>query len=176
MQLVLVLVVVLALALAYWLRLSGRAAQRQAGLPPAARVIYSDTGAWERPVKPLFSPRYRLTGKPDYIVRDEAGVVIPIEVKPNRRAPQPRPADVMQLLAYGILIEDEWGTKPGYGLLNYRDEVFRVEFSPALRAEFFAILAEMRRARRAANVPRSHDEPARCHSCGLRGACADKLV
>ncbi|MFQ6059504.1 MAG: hypothetical protein ACE5MB_11570 [Anaerolineae bacterium] len=64
-----------------------RAQRREAGLP-AGRVVYADTGAWAGCEKPLFSRRYRLTGKPDYLV-EERGQVIPIEVKPSRAAPAP---------------------------------------------------------------------------------------
>jgi CRISPR-associated exonuclease Cas4 len=120
--------------------------------------VYADTGAWQRVEKPLFSRRYRLTGKPDYIVQDEMGAMIPIEVKPNRAARQPRHSDTMQLMAYGILVEEKFGQRPEYGLLKYRDEVFEIAFTEDLRAEFFQILQEMRAARRARNVARSHED------------------
>ena len=35
----------------------------------------------------------------------------------------------MQLMAYGILVEQEFGTRPEYGLLKYHDEVFEIEFT-----------------------------------------------
>ncbi len=167
--------IVLALAVAFWLWRAGRAAQARAGVPVNARVIYSDTGAWTRLEKPLFARRYRLTGKPDYIVRDETGATIPIEVKPTRRAAQPRPADVMQLMAYGILIEEQFGAPPAYGLLKYRADVFRVEFTDALRAEFFETLREMRAARGARNVARNHADAVKCKYCGYRDACGEAL-
>ena len=134
--------------------------------------MYSDTGAWQRVEKPLFSRRYRLTGKPDYIMQDETGATIPIEVKPNRTRLRPRYADTMQLMAYGVLIEEKYGTRPEYGLLKYRDQVFRIEFTEELHDEFIAILDEMQRDRQAAgNVPRSHDNPMICKYCGYRDAC-----
>lgn len=176
MELVLVFVILVALAAAFWLRQTGRAAQTRAGVPTNARVVYSDTGAWERVEKPLFSRRYQLTGKPDYIVGDEAGAMIPIEVKPNRNLSQPRHSDMMQLMAYGILVEEKFGARPDYGLLKYREQVFQIEFTVELRAEFFEILQEMRIARGAANVPRSHDDPTICKYCGYRDECDERLV
>src|SRR5436190_9602441 len=128
MEIFLVLVLLGAIIAAFLLRQSGRAEQARTGLPIDARVVYSDTGAWERVEKPLYSRRYRLTGKPDYIVRDETGAMIPIEVKPNRNARGPRHSDTMQLMAYGILIEEKFGVRPEYGLLKYRDDVFRIQF------------------------------------------------
>jgi CRISPR-associated exonuclease Cas4 len=175
MELVLVVIILVALAAALFLRRSGRAQKADAGIPVDAQVVYSDTGAWERVEKPLFSRRYRLTGKPDYIVRDEAGGLVPIEVKPNRTAPEPRLSDAMQLMAYGVLIEERFGERPEYGLLKYRDRVLRVEFSEELREEFLEVLAEMRAARRALNVPRSHDDPTICKYCGYRDECDEKL-
>src|SRR5687768_1344609 len=122
MEILLIIIILLALIAALILRRTGRAAQVQAGLPVNARVVYSDTGAWERVEKPLFSRKYRLTGKPDYIVQEETGAMIPIEVKPTRTASEPRASDTMQLMAYGILVEQEFGARPEYGLLKYRDQ------------------------------------------------------
>ncbi len=176
MEFVLVLVIVLAVVGAFFLRQRGRAAQAQTGLPIDARVVYSDTGAWQRVEKALFSRRFRLTGKPDYIVQDETGAMIPIEVKPNRTAPQPRHSDTMQLMAYGILVEEKFRVRPAYGLLKYRDEVFQIAFTDELRAEFFEILQEMRAARRAKHVARSHDDPTKCRYCGYRQECDERLT
>ena len=74
--------VLLALALAgagLWLLWRARAQRRQAGLP-AGRLVYVDTGAWNRCERPMFSNQYRLTGRPDYLVTGREGV-IPVEVK-----------------------------------------------------------------------------------------------
>ena len=158
----------LALIAAFFLRRTGRSEQAQAGIPIDSRVVYSDTGAWQRVEKPLFSQRYRLTGKPDYIIEDETGAMIPIEIKPNRTGSQPRQSDTMQLMAYGVLIEEKFDGRPEYGLLKYRDMVFRIEFTDELRHEFFEILADMRHARGMSNVPRSHDDPIICRYCGYR--------
>lgn len=176
MEIVLALILFFALVAAFYLRRTGRAVKARAGLPIAARVVYSDTGAWQRVEKPLFSRKYRLTGKPDYIVRDESGALIPIEVKPTRTASEPRASDTMQLMAYGVLVEQEFGARPTYGLLKYRDHVFQIDFTDDLRAEFFETLQDMRADRRAANVPRSHDDPARCRHCGYREECSERLI
>ena len=56
-----------------------RRLHEQTGLPQG-RVIYADTGAWNRCEKPLFSRRYLLTGRPDYLVED-GRARIPVEVK-----------------------------------------------------------------------------------------------
>lgn len=177
---------VLALFAALVLFALARAQREQTGLPAAARIVYADTGAWEKVERPLFSRRYALTGKPDYIVEveDPALVsgdnrsIIPVEVKPNRTAPQPRESDVMQLAAYGLLIEETLGqgrAAPPYGLLKYRDAVFQIDFTDELRARLIDVMDALRRAASQEDVARSHAEPPRCRACGYRAECGQAL-
>ncbi len=168
---VLAIFALVAAALARWF--AGRM-QARSGLPVGARVVFSDTGAWQNVPKPLFSRRYQLTGKPDYIVESN-GVFIPVEVKPNRRALEPLPWDVMQLAAYGLLVEEEYGVRPPYGLLKYRDLLLEVQFTDDLREELLQVLELMRADLESADVARSHEEPSRCRACGYRGACGQAL-
>ncbi|MDE3088452.1 MAG: Dna2/Cas4 domain-containing protein [Chloroflexota bacterium] len=154
-----------------------RAQREQTGLPANARIVYADTGAWKKVEQALFSRRYALTGKPDYIV-ENGDAIIPVEVKPNRVAPAPRESDVMQLAAYGLLIEETWGqgrAAPPYGLLKYRDTVFQIDFTGDLRAELIDLMDAMRRDLAADDVARSHTEPRRCRACGYRAECGQIL-
>ncbi|MBI5304337.1 MAG: CRISPR-associated protein Cas4 [Chloroflexi bacterium] len=166
--------VVIALLAAFVVRIAARTQRAQTGLPFGARVVYADTGAWEKVERPLFSRRYALTGKPDYIVTHN-GAVIPIEVKPNRRASAPRESDVLQLAAYGLLIEETQRVAPPYGLLKYRDAVFQVDFTDALRAQLLAVMDAMRADLDARDVPRHHVESFRCRACGYREECGQAL-
>lgn len=168
---ILFLAVVLAAAASLWVGLRLRL---RAGVPIRARVVSSDTGGWRQVDKPLFSQRYLLTGKPDYVVEAD-GALIPIEVKPNRVAAEPRSSDIMQLAAYGLLVEDKYGTRPAYGLLKYRDAVFQVEFTDQLRQDVIQVLAEMRQDLPAEDVCRSHADARRCNACGYRSACGQDL-
>lgn len=149
-------------------------AQRASGLP-AGRVVYTDTGGWGRPEKPLFSQRLQLTGKPDYLVREGAGYV-PVEVK-SGRAPVSGPyaAHVYQLAAYCALIAEAYGRRPAYGLIKYTDEILRVDFTPVLEAELLELLEEMRADADAEDVSRSHSSAARCRACGFREVCEESL-
>ncbi len=168
-----ILFVVVLLA-AILLFIASRKTRERTGLPFNARIVYSDTGAWEKVEKPLFSRRYLLTGKPDYIVEDD-GATIPIEVKPNRVAPVPRESDVMQLAAYALLIEESFGSKPPHGLLKYRDTVFQVDFTNELRGQLIELMAVMREDLEAQDVARSHAEPPRCRGCGYREDCGQSF-
>jgi CRISPR-associated exonuclease Cas4 len=162
------------LIVAIWLWFRSRQQRAATGLPFGARIVYADTGAWSKIEQPLFSRRYALTGKPDYIVQDQ-GATIPIEVKPNRVAPSPYESDVMQLAAYGLLIEETYGTFPRYGLLKYRDAVFQIDFTADLRAQVIALIQAMQQSVDARPVVRHHTDPARCRACGYRAECGQAL-
>ncbi len=150
--------------------------QRETGLPASYKVVYSDSGAWEKVAEPLFSSTYGLTGKPDYIVRSGRQLV-PVELKPLRQAEQPYESDIMQLAAYCLLLEDVWNKPPPYGLLRYKDQTFKIEWSEQLRAALLMTLDDMRvlarfPARQGELMPQpNHDMTARCRSCGFQYIC-----
>ena len=153
-----------------------RLQRAQTGLPFNARVVYSDTGAWKRVERPLFSRAYALTGKPDYVIEIESAI-IPVEVKPTRTASSPRKSDVMQLAVYCLLIEETLGQGRAtpYGLLKYRDVVFQIDFTEGLRAGLLELMTAMRIDAAAEEVGRSHTEARRCRACGYRTECDEAL-
>ncbi|MBM4465203.1 MAG: CRISPR-associated protein Cas4 [Chloroflexi bacterium] len=151
-----------------------RRLHQQTGLPQG-RVIYADTGAWNRCEKPLFSRRYLLTGRPDYLV-DDGGAKIPVEVKSTSCPPSPYRSHVLQLAAYCLLVEEEYGQPPPYGIIKYQDQACAIEYTAPLRAELLTLLAEMRQHLTAADVGLSHANPNRCRSCGYREECEERLA
>lgn len=163
----------LVLAAMLWL-LAGRV-RHNTGLP-TGQVVYSDTGAWGRVERPLFSHSLQLTGKPDYLVR-EGGAVVPVEVK-SCRAPASGAyaAHIYQLAAYCVLVEETYGQRPRYGLIKYADKLLRVDYTRELENEFFELLEEMRADADSADVSRSHDSAARCGACGFRTVCGQALA
>ncbi len=176
MTLVLLLLSVALLTLALWLALRARRGRQQSGLPQG-RLVYADTGRWSVVAKPYFSPRYRLTGKPDYLVDGDDGLV-PVEVK-HTAAPaggQAYASHVMQLAAYCLLVEETHGQAPPYGLIRYDDATVLVEYTATVRSQLLALLDEVRASRIRSEVGRSHRDAARCRACGVRHACgADAL-
>jgi CRISPR-associated exonuclease Cas4 len=138
-------------------------------------VTYVDTGAWHRSERPLFSQRHRLAGRPDYLVQSRRGV-IPVEVKSGDAPPHPYPAHVLQLAAYCLLVEEQEGRAPPYGILKYQDRAFEVDYTPALRTMLLDTLQAMRRDLHADAVSRSHQEPARCRGCGHHDHCDERLT
>lgn len=151
-----------------------RCLHEQTGLPQG-RVIYADTGAWNRCEKPLFSRRYLLTGKPDYLV-DDRRTKIPVEVKSVLSPPSPYRSHVLQLAAYCLLVEEEAGQPPPYGIIKYQDQTCAIEYTAPLRDELLSVLAEMRQRLAADDVAPSHANPNRCRSCGYREECEERLA
>lgn len=151
-----------------------RRLRAQTGLPQG-QVIYADTGAWNRCEKPLFSRRYLLTGKPDYLV-DDGRTKIPVEVKSTVCPPSPYRSHVLQLAAYCLLVEEEFEQPPPYGIIKYRDQTYAVEYTAQLRAELLGVLDEMRQYLAADDVAPSHANPNRCQSCGYRDECGERLA
>lgn len=147
--------------------------RRRSGLPWAP-VAASDVGVGRRLERPLYAAAYGLTGKPDYLL-EQGGRLVPVEVKPSRRADRPYAADLMQLAAYCLLVEATTGHAPPYGLLRYAEASFRLNYTAAVRNELLAILDEMRDLLEAADCPRSHDEPRRCAGCGFAAICDEAL-
>jgi CRISPR-associated exonuclease Cas4 len=170
----LLLVALLLGGLGLWLLVRSVAARRDTGLP-LGRVTYVDTGAWDRCERPLFSNYHRLTGRPDYLVSGRQGVV-PVEVKSGTAPEQPYPAHVLQLAAYCLLVEEQEGQVPPYGILKYGDRAFEVDYTPALRTELLRTLDGIRRDLGARDVDRDHDDPARCRGCGFRDRCDQRLT
>jgi len=175
-------IIFLLLLVASWLLLRRAGTQqKQAGLPKG-RVVYTDTGAWDRVEAPLFcmvsssnrSRRHLLTGKPDYLV-EQNGHLIPVEVKPNRSSSQPYDSDVLQLAAYCLLVEETYGQRPEHGLIRYQNQTFAVDYIPRLREMLLDTLDAMRRDAVARDVDRSHQQAGRCRACGFRADCAQSL-
>jgi CRISPR-associated exonuclease Cas4 len=159
------LLVASGLAALWW----SRRKRKWTGLPQG-RVVYADTGAWERCEKPLFSKRYLLTGRPDYLV-EERRRVIPVEVKSALSPPTPYRSHVLQLAAYCLLVEEEYGRSPPYGIIKYRDQALAIDYSSRLRTELLDTLAEMRHDLAADDVAPSHSNPNRCQRCGYAADC-----
>jgi CRISPR-associated exonuclease Cas4 len=159
------LLVASGLAALWW----SRRKRERTGLPQG-RVIYADTGAWERCETPLFSKRHLLAGKPDYLV-EERGRVIPVEFKSALSPPTPYRSHVLQLAAYCLLVEEEYGRAPPYGIIKYRDRALAIDYSPRLQAELLDTLAQMRHDLAADDVAPNHSNPNRCRRCGYEADC-----
>lgn len=120
------------------------------------------------------SHRFGLTGTPDYIVETPDGFV-PVEVKPSRTDSEPRESHLLQVLAYCLLLEEQEGKRPPYGLLRYSTETFRVDYNNQTKQHIISVIEEMRGAATQMEVHRSHDMVARCRMCAYRTICDEAL-
>jgi CRISPR-associated exonuclease Cas4 len=149
------------------------AQQKEAGLP-GGRIIYTDTRGWGKVEKPLFYPAMDLTGKPDYLV-EQNGKIIPVEVKSGRAPEAPYDSHIYQLAAYCLLVEKTYHTRPPYGIIHYENRDFSVDYTRELENALVDLLVEIQRDTHKKNIPRSHEQPARCAKCGYRNVCDERL-
>jgi CRISPR-associated exonuclease Cas4 len=148
--------------------------QRAIGLP-AGRVIYTDMRGWGPVEQPLYDPELGLTGRPDYLV-EQAGRLIPVEVKSRPVSSAPFDAHVYQLAAYCLLVHRNLGKRPEYGILRYPNRTYAIDYTPQLERELLRMLTQVRLQDRLKDVPRSHDSPQRCAGCGFRSICDQRLM
>ena len=146
----------------------------QAGLP-GGRVIYTDTRAWGKLEQPLVDHALGLTGKPDYLVERD-GLIIPVEVKSGRTPAAPYDSHIFQVAAYCLLVEKSYGKRPPYGIIHYPNRDFAVDYTAQLESSLLDQLADIKRDEVRSDVPRSHEDPARCRGCGFRKSCDQSLA
>ena len=121
----------------------------------------------------MFSPRLYLTGKPDYIVKNNK-TYLPIEIKSGQYH-HPQFHHILQLAAYCALIEDSYNTFVPQGVLVYPTGQHMIQFTPSLRFQLEKILQEMKANTRHHQVTRNHNTREKCKACSLQQYCPDKL-
>ena len=147
--------------------------QKASGLP-GGRVIYTDTRGWGPVEKPLYDADLNLTGKPDYLV-EQAGWLIPVEVKSSQAPEALYDSHIYQLAAYCYLAHVTYGKRPPYGILKYANRAYAIDYTPELETSLKALLVEMRQCEKMKEVDRSHESVIRCQRCGYRSICNQKL-
>jgi CRISPR-associated exonuclease Cas4 len=161
------------LAMVAWL--GSRTRRHRSGLPQG-ELIYHDMSQDASEHETIFSPNLGLTGRPDYLVRDKDGSIVPVEVKSGYAPAEPYDGHVLQLAAYCLLVEEAYGVRPSHGILQYQDQSFIVDFSYDLEADLVDLLDAMRQDLGGREVYRDHEDPARCANCGFLAYCDHRLV
>ncbi|MCA9969366.1 MAG: Dna2/Cas4 domain-containing protein [Anaerolineales bacterium] len=152
-----------------------RRLQTRVGLP-GGNVIYADGAAWIPNDTPLYADDLCLVGRPDYLVEQADGQIVPVELKASRAPAEPYEGHVLQLAAYCLLVEANYGVRPTHGILQYRDAAFAIDYSEELEEDLLDLLAEMREDLFADDLDRDHSDWGRCARCRLRGACVQRLA
>jgi CRISPR-associated exonuclease Cas4 len=116
------------------------------------RLYYSDqTSKYGKKAtiqkKVLESEKYNLTGKPDFVFKHwRKKIFIPVEIKSGKAGDRQAPydGDLMQLVAYFLIIEESFGGKVKKGKLVYKDKMFIIKNSRELQKRLFDLLDDMR--------------------------------
>lgn len=116
------------------------------------QIIYTDQKETDKLIDVdygiiLYSSRYNIQGKPDYIFKKNMSRrLVPVEIKSGTIGKEllPHNGDLYQLAAYFLIIEDVYKVKPKYGKLIYKDYMFIIKNTMKLRRELKMILARMR--------------------------------
>lgn len=95
--------------------------------------------------KLLYSEKYNIQGKPDFIYKKFNTCYI-VELKSGsiKKETIPHTGDLMQLIAYFLIIEDLYGYKVKKGKIIYNDYCFIIRNTRYLRRYLLAILKDMR--------------------------------
>ena len=125
--------------------------------------------------KAFMSDKYGLSGRPDYVIKLDAGL-IPVEEKKGRTPRGPLFSHILQVAAYCMLIEEAEGKAPPYGILKYPEHEHEIEYNDDLKAVVLEKLEEMRRIQVTKDCHRNHERPGKCISCSRRGVCPEKLA
>jgi CRISPR-associated exonuclease Cas4 len=136
-------------------------------------IIYSDLNKTE---KALFSKRYRLSGKPDYILKKDEKF-FPVEIKTGNHY-RPKKNHILQLAAYCHLLEENFNTFISKGILIYTETSlkFDISFDPKLRYELESTIKKMRESISGGNIIRNHNNSKKCKFCSMRQYCNEKLI
>ena len=121
------------------------------------------------------SEKNGLRGRPDYIVV-QGDSHIPVEVKTGRTPRGPLFSHIVQLGAYCLLIEENYGKAPPHGVLRYEKAEHEIEYNMDSKNLVLAKLKEMRAALAAGIAHRNHNRPGKCLGCSRRSVCPEKLA
>ncbi len=140
---------------------------------PDGEVDYVDI--YEEDSKLFSSDKYRLRGRPDYIVKED-NVKIPVEIKTGRVPKGPFFSHILQTAAYCLLLEEETGKSPPYGIVKYGDKEFEVEYDNELKDLLLEKLDDMREIFQTEDVHRNHNRKGKCRNCSRREICPESLA
>ena len=151
----------------------GIAAATRARYDVRGDLVYIDSTA-EKP-KLFVSKRLGLSGRPDAVVMD-GDHHIPVELKTGRVPRGPLFSHILQVVAYCVLLEEEDGRPPPYGIIRYGDTAFEIEYNEDQKKLLLQKLGEMRAAIVQGGAHRNHNRPGKCVHCSRRGACPERLA
>jgi len=144
------------------------------------KVEYTDTESTGGEKAKLFkSKKHGVSGRPD-IILEKDDEHIPVEIKTGRVPKGPYFSHIIQIAAYGLVLEEEYGKRPSYGLIKYGPKGDEKEFKIDLDDDLMKLLKEkldlMREGIKTGDVHRNHRRDGKCRSCSRRRDCPETLV
>jgi len=136
-------------------------------------LVYIDSTK-EKP-KLFVSKKHGLSGRPDAVVLDGEHH-IPVELKTGRVPRGPLFSHILQVVAYCVLLEEEYGKAPPYGIIRYGDTAYEIEYNVDQRSLLLQKLGEMRAAIGKGEAHRNHSRPGKCIHCSRRAVCPERLA
>lgn len=124
----------------------------------AGDQIYQDTPS--SPGDILYATSVPLSGKPDYIIHDKNGI-IPIEVKTGKTPDYPYESHIMQLMAYCLLIEEHYKSRPPGGIIRYQQtgKEFKIAYTKEAEDAVRKLVTEILHKRASGEEPQcTHPE------------------
>lgn len=140
---------------------------------PTGHVEYVD-GEVEATVPrgPLISTADGLAGQPHGLLRITGErQIVPVQVLDGPAPGTLDRATRLSAAVFCLLAEVVYDQAVPYALLRYTDQDIALEWTPDVADEVSQQLAAMRSDAAAADVHRSHDDPAICRACKVRALC-----
>jgi CRISPR-associated exonuclease Cas4 len=139
-----------------------------------ASIEYTDL--MDDKTKILQSDRYKIRGRPDYILKNNSDI-IPVEVKTGRVPRGPHFSHILQLAAYFVLVEENFGQRPPYGLIRYgKEKEVKIDYDKKLEDLILNKITEMRQCVKSGTAHRNHRRKNKCIYCSRRQSCPERLA
>lgn len=110
------------------------------GILANTKPLYQDTT--KIPGVVLYAKSLALVGKPDYLLRID-GDIIPVEVKTGRSPRKSYLGHNMQLMAYCLLVEENYGIRPKGGILKYHNKELKLAYTKKAEQSLRKLVAEI---------------------------------
>lgn len=112
--------------------------------------IYQDTK--QTPGFNIYSKSLPLVGKPDYLIKD-GKYIIPVEIKDSNAPRGQYQNNVMQLMAYCLLVEEHYGIRPPGGFIQYRNAEMKFAYTKEAEKSVRLIVEEILQCKKSNKEP-----------------------
>lgn len=143
-------------------------------------IYYSSEfkGAEKLLFRTLTSPKLQLTGQLDCIIKTAKNEYIPVDYKNmNSKKGKPWMDHKYQLVAYALLIEENYCTVVKRGFINYIPErlIVEIQITPTMKTHVKRIIGHIKRIIKEETLPRVRVAKHKCTGgCGHKQICQPK--